>query len=278
MIPSPTTLLALALAPALAFAQSQQFEGLDLTTQPEKVEQKDQKEEPPPDPAEAPSVDTSSADTAAQQLGKRSDTLERDITQEDRVKSVHRKVYLKKGRFELNPVVSITLNDPYYAKYGFGGRLAYYFADNLALAGRFTWIELDQSRDTRIAKATFQSRIFFSNPQWSAMADLEWSPLNGKVAFFNSILHFDGYLIGGLGAIYTETSKLPNIGPHVGADVGIGMRFVAKDFLAVSASLINTTYVDQPAGTTKGSVQNMLALGFGVSVFIPFHSTGRESE
>ena len=47
--------------------------------------------------------------------------------------------------------------------------------------------------------ATFQSRIFYSVPQWSAMGDVEWSPLYGKVAFFNSILHFDGYLLGGAG-------------------------------------------------------------------------------
>jgi hypothetical protein len=60
-------------------------------------------------------------------------------------------------------------------------------------------------------------------------------------------------------------------------DLGIGMRFVVKDFVAVNVSMINTTYVDQPAGTTKGATQNLMMLGAGLSVFLPFKSTGREA-
>jgi hypothetical protein len=53
---------------------------------------------------------------------------------------------------------------------------------------------------------------------------------------------------------------------------------VVKDFVAVNVSMINTTYVDQPAGTTKGATQNLMMLGAGLSVFLPFKSTGREAE
>ncbi|MGQ0505650.1 MAG: outer membrane beta-barrel domain-containing protein, partial [Myxococcaceae bacterium] len=126
------------------------------------------------------------------------------------------------------------------------------------------------------AKRLLNSRIFFSVPYWMAMGDLEWSPIYGKVAFFNSILHFDAYLLGGLGAVNTETSQTRGV--SVGADLGLGMRFVAKDWIAVNVALINTTYVDQPAGTTKGSTQNVMTLNVGLSLFFPFRSTGRESE
>ena len=44
--------------------------------------------------------------------------LPTDITHEDRVKSVQRKVYRKKGRFELTPLVSVSVNDPFYSKFG----------------------------------------------------------------------------------------------------------------------------------------------------------------
>jgi outer membrane beta-barrel protein len=108
------------------------------------------------------------------------------------------------------------------------------------------------------------------------MGDVEWSPFYGKVAIFNTILHFDAYLAGGLGTVYTETSdrRLPN----PAADLGGGIRFQIFDYLAAGVSVINTAYVDQPLGTNKSTTQNIVGLYAGVSVFFPFRSTGRESE
>jgi len=144
------------------------------------------------------------------------------------------------------------------------------------------------SDDVRIAKRTFQSRIFYSVPQWSAMGDVEWSPLYGKVAFLNSILHFDAYLLGGMGVMNTETSSIETTnpvtsvvetrGPNLAADLGLGLRFVARDFLAVNVAFINTTYVDQPLNTSKGATQNIMTLNAGISIFFPLKSTGREAE
>ncbi|HKD40663.1 MAG TPA: outer membrane beta-barrel domain-containing protein [Myxococcaceae bacterium] len=259
-----------------AFGQEKEL-GLDLNEDEKKEEQK-KKEEPQKADKSAKPVAASVEQTA----NKSPPTLgERDIIQEDRVKSVQRKVYLKKHRFELAPSVSTSVNDPYYSKYALNIRGAYYLADTLALAGRFSWMgvfgsSVYPSDDARTAKRDFQSRIFYSVPQWSTMGDVEWSPLYGKVAIFNSILHIDAYILGGAGVVQTDTSAQRGLNPAV--DLGVGMRFVAKDFLAVNVALINTAYVDQPAGTTKGAIQNLMMLGAGVSVFLPFQSTGREAE
>jgi len=259
-----------------AFGQEKEL-GLDLNEDEKKEEQK-KKEEPQKADNSAKPVAASAEQTA----NKSPPTLgERDIIQEDRVKSVQRKVYLKKHRFELAPSVSTSVNDPYYSKYALNIRGAYYLADTLAVAGRFSWMgvfgsSVYPSDDARTAKRDFQSRIFYSVPQWSTMGDVEWSPLYGKVAIFNSILHIDAYILGGAGVVQTDTSAQRGLNPAV--DLGVGMRFVAKDFLAVNVALINTAYVDQPAGTTKGAIQNLMMLGAGVSVFLPFQSTGREAE
>lgn len=273
--------LVLLLVSGRALAQKEGL-GLDLTDEVKKDEQKKgegKKDEPPKktDAAAAPNA-------AAEKLAPAPPPAlgEREIIQEDRVKSVQRKVYLKKHRFELAPSVSTSINDPYYSKYAVNVRGAYYLADTLALAARFSWLGAFGSAyvypndDVRTAKRNFQSRIFFSVPQWLTTADLEWSPLYGKVAIFNSILHIDAYLLGGAGVVQTETSAQRGLNPAV--DLGVGMRFVAKDYLAVNVALINTTYVDQPAGTTKGATQNMMMLGAGLSIFLPFRSTGREAE
>ena len=61
-------------------------------------------------------------------------------------------------------------------------------------------------------------------------------------------------------------------------DLGIGLRFVTKDWLAVNVGLINTAYVDTPIGTTKSSLQNVMLVHAGLSIFFPLKSTFREAE
>ncbi len=269
-------LLALFIAPAPAFAQNQEDTGLglDLSGDPKQPQEETENTAEPPAEEPPPLPSTVAEPPPAEPLTP----AERDVTLDDRVKSVQRKVYLKKSRFELAPFITLSVNDPYYTKVGAAVRGAYYLADTLALAARVSVMQVLPEDDVRIAKRTFQSRIFYSVPQWSAMGDVEWSPLYGKVAFLNSILHFDAYLLGGMGVVNTEMSKVDNRGPSLAADLGLGIRFVARDFLAVNVALINTSYVDQPLNTSKGATQNIMTLNAGISVFFPLKSTGREAE
>jgi outer membrane beta-barrel protein len=253
--------------------------GLDLTEEPKKDEPK--KEEPE---AVTPPASVKTATDVAPTTTKKSDTpaVERDTTQDDRVKSVQKKLYLKRFRFELAPYFIINVNDAYYTKLGGALRAAFYPADSLAISVRFSLMQTLPTDDVRVAKRNLNSRIFFSVPTWAIMGDVEWSPIYGKVAFFNDILHLDGYLVGGGGVVHTETSeaKLPDgvtpRGVSPAFDLGLGFRFVVKDFMAVNVALINTTYVDTPTGTTKGVVQNLMMVNAGISIFIPFKSTYRD--
>ncbi|NBD08560.1 MULTISPECIES: outer membrane beta-barrel domain-containing protein [Corallococcus] len=272
----PTLLLALSLMwPALALAQNQEGMGLDLT---EDAQAKPPAENPAPPPDDEARPASPPAATTVKEIPPEALMPLTDITQDDRVKSVQRKVYLKKHRFELTPLVSISVNDPFYSKVGGSLRGAWYLADTLAISARGSLMQVVPSDDVRTAKRTFNSKIYNSVPQWSAMGDIEWAPLYGKVSFLNSILHFDGYLLGGLGVVKTETSALPDRGLNPAADLGLGMRFVTKDYLAVNVALINTSYVDQPLGSSKGAIQNVMTLNAGISIFLPLHSTGRDSE
>jgi outer membrane beta-barrel protein len=263
-------LFALFLLPAAAAAQDQGF-GLDLTDDsaeeaPETFTPPDTTSIPPP----APRKPAASRESLLEG--------ERDVTVEDRVKSVQRKVYLKKNRFELAPSIFYVVNDPYFTKFGASVRGAWFLSDTLAVVGRGALYDVNKNDDARIGSRVFGSRIFFSVPQWSAMADVEWSPVYGKIAIWNDILHFDGYLLGGIGVVNTETSSLPNRGLNPAYEIGGGMRVVARDWIAFNAALINTSYVDAPTGATKGATQNIMSLNAGVSIFFPFKSTGREGE
>jgi outer membrane beta-barrel protein len=212
---------------------------------------------------------------------------EQSLVEDDRVKSIQRKVFLKTHRFELLPTIFVSLNDPYYSKWGGSLRGSFFLSDTLAIAVHASIYDLLPTDDVRTAKANFQSRIFYSVPKWSILGAVEWSPIYGKATIFNTIIHFDGFILAGLGALWSDTSSTPldsknpggpTRGPNIAGEFGIGFRFMTTDWLAVNLAVINTSYVDTPAGTNKGAIQNILALNAGISLFLPFRSTGRESE
>lgn len=272
MIRFPAALLAVVLVSGGAQAQDL---GLDLTDDSKKEPPK--KDEPPPLPAPKPAAKKPKEEVPdAPKVTEGDEQAEREVILEDRVKAVQRKVYLKKGRFELSPFIGIGVNDAYYSKYSLTGLVAYYLADTLAVAGRFSLTRVFKTDDIKVANDVFDSRVFNSDPQWVAMADVLWSPIYGKVTIFNTILHFDAYLIGGMGAV--DSIQQYGEGQNIAFDLGVGMKFVAKDYLAVNAALINTSYVDTPVGTNQAITQNLMTLNVGFSLFVPFKSTGRESE
>jgi len=240
--------------------------GLDLTQEGQKVEA--------PPPVKPPPPSTQPLDEA-------------ELTQDDLVKSTQRKVFLKAHRFELATTIFMTVNDPYYLKWGVSLRATYFLADTLGISAHGTWWQVAATDNVTIAKQNFQSRIYYSVPQWSLLGDFEWSPIYGKASIFNSIFHFDVFLLAGLGVVWTETSSTPlnslqpngpTRGPSFAGEIGIGMRFIALDWLSINLSLVDTSYGDTPAGTTLGAIQNLFTINLGVSIFIPFKSTGRESE
>ena len=258
-------------------AQDSSGFGLDLSDEAQKKEQ----QQPAPDqqpPAAADSPKAPEPEVATPAAPEEPPMTEREITQDDRVKSVQRKVFQKKGRLELTPMVTLGVNDPLYVKFGGTLRASYFIADSLAISVRGLYLDTDPTDDVRTAKANFQSRIFYSRPNWGAMADLEWSPFYGKITIFNSIIHFDAYLLGGLGVVQTSASAPASVDPKLAADMGVGLRFMALDWLSVQLALINTTYVDQAPGTTKGATQNVMTINAGIGFFFPFKSTGREAE
>ncbi len=270
------------LALARPAAAQNQFEGLDLSDDAPKKDEPKKDAKPPKDELDlsSPTPPPSDSPPPKKPLAKKEDKpAEREITQEDRVNSKQRKLYIKRGRVELAPYFVFNINDPYYTRLGGAIRAAFYPADTLAFSARFTYLTTLPTDDVRIARSTLLSRIFFSVPKWTLMANVEWSAIYGKVAVGNSILHADGYLIGGGGVVFTETSGAmgrPVINPAF--DLGIGLRFVAKDFLAVNLALVNTAYQDVPTGTSKGSLQNLMTVQLGFSLFIPFKSTFKEAE
>lgn len=262
-----TIVLLAAAAPLAALAQ-QEMPGIDLS-QPPRSEPAPSEAPPPPAATGAPDGRTRDTD-AVQPLGP---SGERDVALGDRVKAVQLKGFLKKGRFDVTPLFSTTVNDAFYEKFGGGLRLAYNLEDSFAVAVRGAYYTQYRTDNVREGKLAFQSQLLNSQLKGLAMVDGIWSPIYGKASFLTrDIVHFDLFLQAGFGMVWSATSLAPrNEGPHLAADLGGGVRFYPKEWLAFELGLLATLYPDQPVDSVPGTVQKVFTANAGVSIFFPFH-------
>lgn len=249
----------LLLAPGAAAGQ---MPGIDLT-------------EPAPKPGEAKPAPTAERSPAGDQgvLGTALGAPgERDAALADRVKAVQRKGFLKRHRLELTLSLPGTVNDAFYQKVGAGGRLAWNFQDSFALALRGAYWWTLRTDDVKRGQAAFQSQLLSSKPFAQAMLDGVWSPVYGKASILGRrIVHFDLFLLGGVGAVWSDTSIAPRSeGPHPAADLGGGIRFYPGDWLALELGFTATLYPDRPTRTAPSTVSRILAASLGVTFFYPF--------
>jgi len=256
-------LLLAVLLPSTALAQPT-FEGLDLSGESTEAKQPEEEVKPPPPSQPDPEPYSPPAASSEAPLPKLS---EMEIASEDRVKSVQRKPFIRKGRFDLTPLAFLTVNDAFFPKFGPGGRATYHLQDNLGLGVRFFQYNLIPSDNVRLAKRQLQSRLPSVLPKTSLALDFMWAPIYGKVSLFNTIQHFDLYLVGGVGAMWSQTSDVD--GPHLTTHIGIGQRFSLNSFLGVDLSLVETLYTDRPGGGQKGVTQHVLSVNGGVSIYLP---------
>lgn len=242
-------------------ALGQEVPGIDLSAPPKPAP-------PPPAPEAAPQKprEASPLETALGAPG------ERDAALGDRVKAVQRKGFLRRHRLQLTALFTPSVNDAFYQKFGFGGRLAWYLQDSFAVGVRGAYYARVQTSYKRQAALAFQSQLLVSQPYGELMGEALWSPIYGKFSWFQrSIVHFDVFLVAGFGAAWSATSMSPrNEGPHPAGEFGGGVRFYPKDWLALEAGLIATLYPDQTDRAVPATIQKVVCASLGVSFFFPF--------
>ncbi len=196
----------------------------------------------------------------------------------DRVKSVERKVFLKKKRVEIFPHLALDLNDPFYQHIIIGGSLAYHLADSFALEvrGGGTVASIQQNAIRFVRKET--GSLLEGAPEFRFHGDLDmvWAPLYGKISLFGeSILHFDTFITGG-GGVFVTSSKTraieggpleENFAANPSLNIGLGQRYFINEWLTARIELRN--YVFVTTGNSESDLQNLMVLGFSISGFLP---------
>lgn len=190
-------------------------------------------------------------------------------TLQERIRAVSRRVFLKRGRFELEPQFGFTANDALNRAWSFGARGSYHFNEEFALdfggGGGFS----QQLDDVRLFDADPEAlnEARAGTPKQYGYADVgvTFSPFYGKLALMaEQVIHFDGFISGGLGAVIDDSAEAV----HPAIELGVGGRVFVSRWLCIRADVRNYTY---PLTVARElTFPSALILSFGVGVFLPF--------
>jgi outer membrane beta-barrel protein len=204
---------------------------------------------------------------------------------------VIRKPFLKVRRTELTPFFGTTMNDNLIRHYTFGGELAYYLTDVLAVGieGQAFLHSFQEPFDLVARQARRLPTV--NEYKWSAALDFHYVPVYGKFAILDHrLVTWESYFTAGIGAGESEViprdTKFPGftnllIMPNVGAS----MRFFLSRWMTVSLGIRDYVFYDHfeprnrsetnfataadAKANAEGSLINSVMFQIGVSFWIP---------
>ena len=198
----------------------------------------------------------------------------------NRVAPVSGNLFLKKGRFEISPGLTISVKDAFYTKYIVGLSLTYFPAETFGIGLRGGYSIPVVSGAAQICTngegGSVRQCTQPTMPELERMKapgeiqlvgglDAQWAPIYGKISVSgNYFLHFDMYgLVGGTLVQYGPAGTMT-----FGGNLGLGMRFVGTRWLAVRLELRDLIYGETGTGT-KDSLRQQIVVDFGLSFFFP---------
>jgi outer membrane beta-barrel protein len=213
-----------------------------------------------------PSGDDPAEPVAAPTTGKSATDEGIDLTLRDRIKALARKTFLKAGRFELSPQAGVSVNDVFFRTWLLNLRGAYHFHDSFALELGGSFVPFLETQDpTRLLKREVQ--LINADAPLIGLADVSvtFSPLYGKFALFgDTIIHFDGYVLGGVGATFDLGEDIV----HPALNIGIGTKIFLTRWLVIRADIRDVMYPQDRKQIS--TLQNLIFVNLGVGFFFPF--------
>lgn len=181
--------------------------------------------------------------------------------------SVIQKRFLPKTeRFELFGGLSLTTNNPFFNSYGFFGRFGYYFTEQWGLELNYLSLNTTERQATKDLKEDYAVRTAnLVTPQSFLGLDVKYSPIYGKIAWFNGrIIPFDLYFSLGGGVTQTNTDSSPGT-----LHLGTGQLFSLTKNFALRWDFSWNFYSAE--GLESGESQNFnnLFLTVGASFLFP---------
>jgi len=192
---------------------------------------------------------------------------------------------LRKGRFEIGPAFSISLNRYVRHAMTFGAKIAYHINDYFSVAADVEYgIGIDTSITTKLEEAYVASLAAgtATGASWDQVhrrfADIKlqgdvrfvFTPMSGKVALFSKLFWaYDFFFFAGLGFAQTKNSgdnqndfgvtgqddvNAANEGFRLGPAFGFGVHFFFTNWFSMGLELKDTLFADNESGgdVTRG--------------------------
>lgn len=305
---------ALCAAPSMAFAQKKPAPPAKGEKKPAEVEDlggedtppptgKDDKKDEPPKAGGTEGGAGASFICEANPEACQTDKLIKDYAEKDlkdsQVYAVQQIYALRKKRFEFSPYWGVALNDQFVSHPGPGLAINYYVTNVLAVGLNFNYYAPFNS-DAEFNKLVRQSTrlaVPINEYQYGANLNFSYVPLYGKFAGFGDfIFHWDGYVVGGIGAISTRPKA--TIDPEnrafkykakVAFNAGGGLRVFFNRWFSAFLEVRDYIYSEELENTAvapatkagKGGAKdpdtwigesrltNAVQAQFGISIFLP---------
>jgi outer membrane beta-barrel protein len=173
----------------------------------------------------------------------------------ERIFAVQQIYALRNRRFELQPTVGVSLNDPFVSHTGIGLAANYWITNVLAVGANFLFNQPFNARadvDLRSARS-IGLVVPINEYQLLAQANFTYVPVYGKFLMFNRfIFHYDFYLMAGVGM--TRTRPIAVVDPEVRRfdwqtaimfNAGLGVRVFVNRWIGFVAELRNYVYPER---------------------------------
>jgi outer membrane beta-barrel protein len=203
---------------------------------------------------------------------------------------------LRAHRFEIQPYWSFTLNDQFVSHPGPGLAFNYYVSNVLAVGLNGNWyggLNIDSDFNFQNRRAT---RLAVPLNEYLANANLNMTyvPIYGKFAGFGQfIFHYDAYVVGGVGAIWTRPiavidpdNRKFDYKAKVAFNAGLGLRIFFNRWFAANLEVRDYAYNeklenlkiatsaaeqrDSSKWLGENRITNNVQAQLGVSIFLPF--------
>jgi outer membrane beta-barrel protein len=171
---------------------------------------------------------------------------------ENKVWAVQQIYALKKGRFELNPYFSFSLNDQFVSHPGPGVTANYYFSNALAVGVNFNFyggLNVDSEFNFQNRRAT-RVGVPLNEYLMAVSLDATYVPVYGKFASIGDfIFHYDAYIPFGVGGLWTRPiavidpdNRSFSYSPKLAINAGLGLRVFFNRWIAATMQIQNFVY------------------------------------
>lgn len=183
------------------------------------------------------------------------------------IKVIEKRLFEKDARWEFTPYFGFIPNDEFFNYYPLGGRINYFFTETIGVEA-FGAYTIPQDSGLQATVEQFQG-INQAQPlrklQWYAGAAAYWAPIHGKIsAFSQKLIHFDGALTLGFGALGTKKlgggTEKSKIDPM--AQVGVGFNAYFTYWLSVRVDYRNYFYWISERGRVSYPAEVTFGVGF----------------